>query len=287
MKCPYPILIKNSLGYVMRVPCGQCIACRLNKARAYSIRIMNETVYHKKSCFLSLTYDDEFLPVNHSLDKSALQKFLKRLRKRVGVPIRYFACGEYGEEKLRPHFHICLFGLGEDDEVFLNKIRRKTGRGNYVWQCKMKDWKFGNCYVGMLDYDSACYVARYTSKKLLANDSKIPDKQFWQDRGLLPPYLVMSNRPGIGAEYVRDNFNRLKKREYVLAKGGVKAPLPRYYRQKLGFNTFDSDFAYKKQQLETKDRAESVGKSWSAFEKDLIAGARNIVESFMENMKGK
>ena len=49
---------------------------------------------HKENCFVTLTYNDDNLPPDLSLDKRAFQLFMKRLRKRVKVPIRFFACGE-------------------------------------------------------------------------------------------------------------------------------------------------------------------------------------------------
>ena len=36
---------------------------------------------------------------------------MKRLRKRCGDGIRFFHCGEYGEEFSRPHYHAILFTI--------------------------------------------------------------------------------------------------------------------------------------------------------------------------------
>lgn len=58
---------------------------------------------------MTLTYDDDNCPL--SLDKTALQKFWKRFRKLVDVPIRYFACGEYGSLNWRPHYHALVLDL--------------------------------------------------------------------------------------------------------------------------------------------------------------------------------
>ena len=43
------------------------------------------------------------------LSKTDLQKFFKRLRKSYGKKVRYFACGEYGPEHFRPHYHVLFF----------------------------------------------------------------------------------------------------------------------------------------------------------------------------------
>ena len=70
-----------------------------------------------ESIFVTLTYDDNQVPMNDNADlilyKPDLQNFLKRLRKRKdGERIRYFAVGEYGTQSGRPHYHLCLFGCG-------------------------------------------------------------------------------------------------------------------------------------------------------------------------------
>ena len=44
-----------------------------------------------------------------TLQKSDLQKFFKRLRKKTHEKISYYAVGEYGDNTQRPHYHIILF----------------------------------------------------------------------------------------------------------------------------------------------------------------------------------
>jgi len=93
------------------VPCGQCIGCRLEKSRQWAIRCVHESKCHDDNIFVTLTYNNENLPKDGSLCLADLQKFMKRLRKKYGAGIRYFACGEYGEKLKRPHYHVCIFGL--------------------------------------------------------------------------------------------------------------------------------------------------------------------------------
>ena len=92
MKCLSPIAIKGHVSTFVSegrkfqfehvyVPCGQCIACRLNYAKFWSIRMMQELRKHDAACFATLTYDDEHLPDDHILHKEDLQNFWKRLRK--------------------------------------------------------------------------------------------------------------------------------------------------------------------------------------------------------------
>lgn len=109
--------------YGMMVPCGNCIACRLEKSRQWAVRCMHEASLYDDNCFITLTFNPESLRkfcklgLNgcYSLNKEHMQDFNKRLRIRFarGVDvykpdgsskcvyyadkIRTFYCGEYGE----------------------------------------------------------------------------------------------------------------------------------------------------------------------------------------------
>lgn len=107
---------KSVINDYIDIPCGHCLECRLEYSRMWADRCMLEALDHKENCFITLTYDDLNIPLVDgvrpdtgevtkfkTLDKRDLQLFVKRLRKRLGgdVKIRYFACGEYGEQTLR------------------------------------------------------------------------------------------------------------------------------------------------------------------------------------------
>ena len=145
------------------VPCGQCIGCRLERSRQWAIRIVHESQMHEQSYFLTLTYNNEFLPKTGSLQKADVQLFMKRLRKKFGKGIRYYYCGEYGEKFHRPHYHLIIFGC-----EFPDKILWKIERGNRLWISEdlNKLWKKGYCSIGMVTFESAAYVARYVTKKI-------------------------------------------------------------------------------------------------------------------------
>ena len=90
---------------VVQVPCGNCIGCRLDYSRQWANRCYLESLGSKNVYFITLTYDDEHLPVgkfgNNTLVPDDLKKFLKDLRRYYSYHykldnIRYFACGEYG-----------------------------------------------------------------------------------------------------------------------------------------------------------------------------------------------
>ena len=114
---------------LMLLPCGQCIGCRLERSRQWAVRCMHEASLPADNCFVTLTFSDDNLPKDGSLQKSDLQKFFKRLRRylesddcRVDFPdlferkISYYACGEYGEKFSRPHYHVCIFNLDFPDK---------------------------------------------------------------------------------------------------------------------------------------------------------------------------
>lgn len=84
--------------------------CRLNRRRLWTHRLLLEQLKHGDSCFLTLTYDEKHLPEGGSLVPKHAQDFLKRLRSKTNLKLRYYLVGEYGEDTERPHYHVALFG---------------------------------------------------------------------------------------------------------------------------------------------------------------------------------
>lgn len=184
---------KDGIGY-QSYPCGQCIACRLNKVRDWTIRLMHESRFHKDSVFLTLTYDNEHLPENGSLKKEDMQNFMKRLRNHC-PNIRFFGCGEYGERYSRPHYHLIIFGLSINDPIFKGKVYDRKSKGYYLLSPL---WKNGNMYVGDVTYSSCRYVASYVNKKQFGKKGQ----EFYSKKNILPEFTLMSRRPGIGSDFV-------------------------------------------------------------------------------------
>lgn len=190
------------------VPCGRCLACRMNKARSWGVRIMHEVKSSDASCFVTLTYSDENLPKDGSLSVEHCQKFLKRLRKNVGVKVRYFLGGEYGEKRDRPHYHVIFFGLGPESRVEIDKA-----------------WGLGHVWIGHVTVDSANYVAGYTLKKLSG-------ERVAEYKGRKPEFGLMSRRPGIGHDYLDRFGGFLKNNGFCVVKGN-KVAMPRYYSERV------------------------------------------------------
>lgn len=213
MKCTNPILIKNGKIILSKappdlcipkgaflVPCGVCMSCRIARSKEWSVRIMHEMTDWNESSFVTLTYSDDCLPEYASLNKVALQKFLKRLRKKVEKVIRYYACGEYGETTERPHYHLILFGYRPDDLV----LYKKTEFGPLFISSELRElWPYGNNTVGDVSRMSARYVAEYVNKKVLGKESD----EYYGERE--KPFSLMSK--GIGLSWAEENSENLKK----------------------------------------------------------------------------
>lgn len=226
MNCSHPIKIMNKRGEYISVPCGQCLACRLNYGRDWAVRITAEAKLHEANIFLTLTYDDEHLPENNSLVKKHVSDFMKRLRKHVGQ-VRFFASGEYGDIFGRPHYHLIVFGLPINSPVFIDRVWDNKAKGYY---CRCKCWPFGHCYVGNVTVDSARYVARYTVKKVKGKGSK----EYYESLGLVPEFALMSRRPGIGAAYADKYADELSHFGTVM-QNGKPCPLPRFFKERVDY----------------------------------------------------
>ena len=79
------IVFNPTHGWVDRpltIPCGQCVGCRLERSRQWAVRCVHEASLHEDNCFITLTYNNESLPEDGSLNKKHFQDFMKRLRKK-------------------------------------------------------------------------------------------------------------------------------------------------------------------------------------------------------------
>ena len=201
----------KSEGVMIKLPCGQCIGCRLERSRQWAVRCMHEASMHKSNCFVTLTYNDYYLPENGSLVKSDFQKFMKRLRKKVGTTVRYYYCGEYGENFGRPHYHVILFGYDFKDKF----LWRENSNGDKCYRSELLEqlWPFGISEIGDVTFQSAAYVARYVMKKRTGDVAK----EYYGDR--LPEYNDMSRRPGIGALWLEKYQNDVYPHDFVVMNG--------------------------------------------------------------------
>lgn len=211
-------------GQDVLLPCGQCLGCRLDHAKMWALRCMHEARMHEKNCFLTLTYSDENLPADGSVHVEELQKFFKRLRKRFpNSKIRYYACGEYGDLHMRPHFHAIVFGFDFPDK----KPFFKTKHGDIVYRSEILEdlWSVGHSSIGTVTLNSCGYVARYVVKKFKGKDAD----EHYKKLGILPEFVVMSRRPGIGREWFEKYYKDVFPGDFVVDRNGKKNAPPRYY----------------------------------------------------------
>lgn len=231
------------IGPEMQLPCGQCIGCRLERSRQWAVRMMHEAQLHEDNCFITLTYSPENLPRDGSLNKAHFQGFMKRLRARFsGRKIRFFHCGEYGEQLQRPHYHACLFGFDFPDKVFYKHVGDSR---LYLSQILEDTWRFGFCSIGEVTFESAAYVARYITKKVtgdLADDHYLSfDPVTGESFVLQPEYVTMSRRPGLASAWFEEYCNEVFPSDEVIARGFACRP-PRYYDKLFEAAHGDLDF---------------------------------------------
>lgn len=232
-----PLVFKPELGAPrseLKIPCGGCIGCRMDKSRQWMLRLMHEAKYHEQKAFLTLTYDDLKLPENGSLDHRHFQLFMKRLRKEHGGKLRYFMCGEYGDQTERPHYHAILYGCD-----FSDRRKHSAGtQGDQIWVSDDLDriWGMGHCYIGSVTPESCGYVSRYIMKKVtgdLANDHYARVNPITGEWYLLKPeYIKMSLKPGIGKDFYDDFKTDLYPTDTAISKG-KQMPVPKYYDRQL------------------------------------------------------
>jgi len=189
------------------------------------------------TAFVTLTYDEDSIPPGGTLDPSHLRNYLKRLRfdqrSNYGRTLRYYACGEYGDDSQRPHYHLAIFGIPSC--LYGRKRYERNAPGKYCCvNCDaiQRPWPYGNADVGTLERASASYVCGYVTKKL-------SDPNDFRLGGRHPEFARMSKRPGIGANAIPDVADRLLRLPprflaalpdvpRALRHGGKPYPLGRY-----------------------------------------------------------
>lgn len=219
--CISTIRIKRNDQY-FDIPCGKCGFCLQNKRKEWSFRLQKEYRYHESSRFLTLTYDNENLPLAQIgnklfgvLRKKDFQDFMKRLRKAQhsvkGAPkIKYYAVGEYGSKTSRPHFHAIVFGL---HPKLYDKIE--------------KIWDKGNTDVGDVNNDSIDYITKY-----VINRHEELEHNY-------PPFALISK--GIGLKHLEENYDNYRTESTVRSARGYPQVMPKYYRDKLEQNKVTND----------------------------------------------
>jgi len=238
MKCFQPITQKlkipiwskyeNSFINQVYLPCGKCAACINRKIQEWTFRLDNERINSACTYFVTLTYDNHHVPINKygkmELRKSDIQAFLKRLRydrdknPEYGIfeehyfranlkreKIKYYAVGEYGTKKKRPHYHLIMFN---------------TSR-----QSILDNWELGEVDIQIPKGSEAMgYVVKYLSKRIFGETPGNVKKEF----------SIMSK--GIGINYV-EKMKKWHKANpdilYTANETRTRVPMSKFYRDRL------------------------------------------------------
>lgn len=211
--------VKGVDGSITRtVGCGRCGPCLRKKQIDWCFRLQKELNSSSSACFLTLTYNDENIPITeggYTLARRDFQLFMKRLRKHANQhqKIKYYACGEYGSKGTqRPHYHAIIFNLPKPFDKYIRKA-----------------WKLGHIHIGTVTEASIFYTTKYALKGL-----KRKKPYEYDEEGKEPQFQLMSNGLGesyskeIIRDYLIDNGTKL-----LTVQGGAKKKLPRYYIDKL------------------------------------------------------
>jgi hypothetical protein len=147
------------------LPCGRCNGCRQDLSDEWAIRCKHEQQMHEANGFITLTYADDKLPADYSVDRRPLQLFLKRLRKSLAGQIKFFAGAEYGPLDRRPHYHVIIFGWDFHAD---RKYFKTTDDGEKLYtSTQLSDaWQNqGFCTVGSVTFNSIKYCTGYIFDK--------------------------------------------------------------------------------------------------------------------------
>lgn len=241
-------------GRSLVLPCGKCLACRIRRRSVWTIRLLHEATAHHLCTMVTLTYRDDTLPRRGSdprgiLVKSDLQNFFKRYRKLSRLSgLKYYACGEYGDEGDRPHYHALMFG----DSPSISQLDEYWGLGkatNDGWSGK-----------------AVAYVAGYVSKKLGLRDYSGQESR-------PAPFQISSQ--GLGLKWAQENVFEILSDAAVL-RGTRKLPIPRSYLQYYDEAFPDEAEGFRSRQVFESDLAltdrilslvpELGGRSWSQLD---------------------
>lgn len=233
--CISPITLRNpnyessSRGFYrpryFSVPCGHCPDCARKKQNDYYVR----AVFQSASCesgramFVTLTYNDEFLPRICPVDVESgeitltdrssvapcdVTNFFKRLRFYLNGEnrkISYMGCTEYGGLKGRPHMHFLIFGLDPTNRHDCWLVHRAwselTRTGNRYADSISKSYGYVYIDPKPAGFGAFKYIAKYMVKPWNVSKNKVLNPRFEEvESGLITkPRTYVSKKFGSSA----------------------------------------------------------------------------------------
>nr|CAI9749881.1 replication initiation protein [Microvirus sp.] len=107
-------------------------------------------------------------------------------------------------------------------------------------------------------------------------------KKYYEDKGIIAPFSLMSRRPGIGFDYMEKYADEFLKHGNCLVNSSTTG-LPRYYKEKLDFKNSDfyREFMDKRQEYLEKVYSEMWMSSSNLQDsiKQHLEGQRQAVEN--------
>ena len=231
-----PPIMKDPRTKWVATGCGNCMECRKQKARAWSVRLQEEIRTDKRGKFVTLTFSNESIyriingldtegkktsqPIKnldgYELDNEiatiAVRRFLERWRKKHNVSVKHWLITELGQpdHKHRGTENIHLHGIiFTDNKEEIEKI-----------------WQYGFVYTGK-------FVNERTINYCVKYSTKIDEAHKEYKAKILAS-------PGIGRGYINridaiDNKYQEggKTRETYTTRSGQRINLPVYYRNKI------------------------------------------------------
>lgn len=199
--------------------------CRIRKRKDDTARILLETTTHpRQASFVTLTYNDNNLPVTGeyvpTLEKKKTLKWVNNVQRKIGN-FRYYIVGEYGDESGRPHYHMGLFPTYDAQVAMLTR-----------------EWPHGFTSAYPMSPGTAQYLAAYTTKKLTSSSDErlLPGQE--------PEFRTSSRRPPLGHAFVAEvvaQYRTVAGRKVTDERGDIEKtfryqgtvyPLPKYVIRK-------------------------------------------------------
>lgn len=259
------------------IPCGSCIGCRLDYSREWANRGYLESTLWNNNYFITLTYDEDNITIPEyketkegfiffeleelewcgTVVPKELQDFLKRLREYFSRKlnhkgIRFMACGEYGKESKRPHYHLILFNAPFPTESFYNP--RINWEKNIYYQNKIleKCWPKGISNITECSWNTIAYVARYITKKINGKQSE----ELYAAQGQEKEFFRTSKNPGIAKDYYEIHKKEIYENDRILiknAKGSHWIKPPKYFD-----NMYKKEFPEEFEEIKRKRKKEMI-----------------------------
>lgn len=223
--------------------CTKCNWCLMKKAQEWAIRATHESMLSPdNNSFITLTYNDKFLPQDGAIAPEHPVGFMKRLREKIGPGIRSFGCAEYGGKNGRPHYHIIIFNHKfANQELLMHRKAGKLFRSaelEKLWtdtdiESPTYGESLGFSSVCEVNYKTIAYVSRYVTKKLTASRKKETIEKLDLETGEIFTVpgerpICISRRPGIGKPWLEKYKTDVFPSDEVVINGSTMRP-PKYY----------------------------------------------------------